>query len=501
MNHDLVSRWLSQCRGPLAIDVVEPTHESTARHGGSNVSSFRSRTFPARLRPSSTAQVQSIIRCMPSEAPGLSVYPLSTGRNWGLGSSEPVDDGSAVLELGKMDAIRLLDATTGVAVVEPGVTQGALAKRLEGTPWMLNVTASSAHTSVVGNAMERGVGLRRQRTEDIIGLEVVLADGTLVHVGAWPGDGNSTPYAHGLGPGLLPLFLQSNLGVVTAAAVQLIHRPEVIRIASLHFTQENLEVAVDELRRIYTRGLAQGVLKVYSPAAVTAYGGRSERQYTAYICTNGTSRVVGAALADIEDAVRASGSLYDFRCLRPADTVSDVVADAVLHAYAGDPGRNDAMLEASLGVPAARVDQDSDQGWLFFLPMLPFTGEAVSRARKLLDRVTAETGVDCGMTINGITTELVDLVVTIRFLRTAENTAGAHQALDLLYESFPVNGFLPYRVDIDHMRQVPDLRRDQSQSDLLHRLKSTLDPNHLIAPGRYPSSRGSDPEGCHRNDI
>ncbi|MFF1659153.1 FAD-binding oxidoreductase [Streptomyces sp. NPDC058255] len=486
MNHELVTEQLSS-DPDFVGDLVHVTPPAEA----GNVSGFRSRNSPARLRPVSSAQVQHILRGMPAKAPGITLYPLSTGRNWGLGSTEPVDDGSVILDLVGMNVIRRLDPVMGVAVIEPGVTQGALSRALEGTAWMLNVTASSSHTSVLGNALERGVGLRRQRTEDVIGLEVVLADGTLLHVGAWPGETNTTPYAHGLGPGLLPLFVQSNLGVVTAAAVQLIHRPEVIRIAALHFAPDQVETAVDELRRLYSRGLAHGVLKIYSPAAVTAYGGEGKSHYAAFICTDGTSRVVDAALADIEEAVQESEVLYGFRCLSSEDTANDVVADAVWHGYAGDPSRNDTMLEASLGVPASRVDQDSDQGWLFFLPMLPFTGEAVERARQLLDQVTAETGIACGMTVNGITTELIDLVVTIRFPRTAGDTERAHRALGLLYDLFPSNGFVPYRVDIDHMGHVPRLRHDTSQSDLLQRLKTVLDPHQLLAPGRYLASPNS----------
>ncbi|WP_198358181.1 FAD-binding oxidoreductase [Streptomyces fildesensis] len=440
------------------------------------------------MQPTTAAQVRHVLRTLSEEAPGVSVYPVSTGRNWGLGSAEPVDDGAVVLDLSRMDRIRSLDIELGLAVVEPGVTQGRLARALQDTPVMLNVTASSAHTSVVGNALDRGVGLRRQRCDDIIGLEVALPDGTEVRVGAWPDEETPrAPYPHGLGPGLVPLFLQSNLGVVTAAVVKLLPRPEHSRVVAVRFAVEDVESAVDGLRHLYTRGLAHGVLKIYSASAVGVYGGPPRSEYVAYICVDGVASVVAAALAEVERVLGDSGLFTDFRYLSPTDQGADVVEDVVLHALIGDPSRNDAMLRAIFGVDAHEVDATGDQGWLFFLPMIPFTGRAVAQARALLDKVREATGVDCGMTVNAITTDSIDLVVSIRFTRNSGEAETAHRALDLLYEWFPAQGFVPYRVDIDHMGRVPALRSHPGQSRLMELLKTALDPQSLISPGRYPA--------------
>ncbi|WP_181384439.1 FAD-binding oxidoreductase [Streptomyces sp. NWU49] len=488
MSRDRLSAWLAACEKLLGADSIHAPVGLEPGDGATNVSLFRSRCAPATVRPMTTAQVRHMLRTLSEEVPGVSVYPLSTGRNWGLGSAEPVDDGAVVLDLSRMDRIRSLDVGLGLAVVEPGVTQGRLAHALHGTPMMLNVTASSAHTSVVGNAMDRGVGLRRQRCDDIIGLEVVLADGTEIQVGAWPDDDTPrAPYPHGLGPGLVPLFLQSNLGVVTAAVVKLLPRPEQTRMVTVRFAAEDLEPAVDELRHLYTRGLAHGVLKIYSASAVGVYGGLRRSEYVAYICVDGVASVVAAALAEVERALGESGLFHDFRCLSPTDQGADVVEDVVLHALTGDPSRNDDMLRATFGVTAHEVDATSDQGWLFFLPMIPFTGRAVAQARSLLEKVKEATGVDCGMTVNAITFDLIDLVVSIRFTRNFGEVEAAHRALNLLYEWFPAQGFVPYRVDIDHMGLVPALRSHPGQSRLVELLKTALDPQSLISPGRYPA--------------
>src|SRR6266545_5673963 len=119
-----------------------------------DVGGHRTRRVTAVLSAASRDEVRrSVLRAVAERTP-LSV--ISTGRNWGLGSGMPIQDGTAVLDLSPMTAIRLLDTDRGIAVVEPGVTQRQLAAAVAGTPWMLNVTSSCADTSLVGNAVDRG---------------------------------------------------------------------------------------------------------------------------------------------------------------------------------------------------------------------------------------------------------------------------------------------------------------------------------------------------------
>src|SRR5690606_5641313 len=121
------------------------------------------------------------------------------------------------------DRIRQLDLDRGIAVVEPGVTPADLVEAAAGTPWVVNLTASCAATSVLGNARDRGVGNLRQRTDDLLGLEVVTGSGEVIRCGSfWSKRDAAFYYRHGVGPDLVPLFCQSNLGVVTAGIIELV---------------------------------------------------------------------------------------------------------------------------------------------------------------------------------------------------------------------------------------------------------------------------------------
>ncbi|GAA2509288.1 FAD-binding oxidoreductase [Streptomyces thermolineatus] len=452
---------------------------------GANVSMFVPRDVYGVVRPRTVDEVRDIVRAFARTEEGPRLQALSTGRNWGLGSREPARDGVVTLELGGLDAVRELSVEGGWAVVEPGVTQLRLAELLAGTGRMLNVTASSGHTSVLGNAVDRGVGLRRQRTLDLVGLEVVLPDGELIRTGWWPhGEHPGAINPQGLGPSPLALFTQSDLGIVTAGVVRLLPRPEAQCVLRLGFGSGRLAEAVDELRRWTAQGLVSGVLKVYDPVSTRSYGGLGD-EYLTHLCVSGTERSVAAVTRVVEEEAEESGLFT--RVLRSDEhppAPDDLVARAVERLYAGDPSRNEAMLRSAVGQEADRVDAEGG-GWLFFLPLIPFTGPSVARAQELLDRVHAETGIRPGSTVNALDPDVVDLVVSFRFPRTEHHARQAHRALDRTYELFAEAGFHPYRLDSDHHAWMDRFSGDPAARAFVRRLKETLDPRRVIAPGRY----------------
>src|SRR5260370_42151064 len=101
----------------------------------------------------------------------LPLYPISPGCNWGLGSKLPVRDGAALVDLSRMDAIHEVNETHGYAVIEPGVTQRMLHEHLKNgqSSYFLSVTGSGAETSILGNALDRGIAHQGPRAEQISG--------------------------------------------------------------------------------------------------------------------------------------------------------------------------------------------------------------------------------------------------------------------------------------------------------------------------------------------
>lgn len=450
---------------------------------GNNTGLFRRRNVFGVVRPRSAKDVQRLTEIFGGNG-SAALHAFSTGRNWGLGSREPADENVVALDLSGLDEVRAIDVEAGWAVVEPGVTQGRMAELLDGTTRMMNVTASSAHSSVLGNALDRGVGLRHLRVEDLMGLEVVLPDGELVRVGWWPDSQRATAvYPHGLGPSLVQLFVQSNLGVVTAATVRLLPRPEALRVVRLEFEPDQYAEVAGHLRRWVAQGLVSGVLKVYNPAAARGYGITSGR-YLAHVCVDGTARAVDALVAVIAEEAGDAGVFAEVSTTDSADPASPhhQVTTLVERSYLGDPDVTDTVFEEKMGMPADQLDDR--MGFLFFLPLVPFAPDQLSAADTLVRGISAEAGIPCGATLNVLGPDVVDFVVTMKFDRERDAVA-AHRALDLLYERFTEAGFLPYRLDIDHHDWIDRCDHHPTARAFARRLKKLLDPTSVIAPGRY----------------
>ncbi|QRI92989.1 FAD-binding oxidoreductase [Delftia lacustris] len=450
-----------------------------------NVSLFRPRMMHAVLRPRDAQDVQDLVRLFGEPGLAAGLHVVSTGRNWGLGSAEPADDGAVMLDLSDLRSIRHLDREAGWAIIEPGVTQAQLSSAVSASGRMLNVTASSGHTSVLGNALERGVGLRRQRTEDLLGLEVILPDGERIRTGWWPAaNGQSAFNPHGLGPSLLHLFTQSNLGIVTAGVIHLLPRPEAQCVIALTIAPAQLVQATETLRHWMAQELISGVLKIYDGASATSYGGRRE-QHVALVCVSGHARRVQALSAIVCDLARDCGQFSQWRRTDvEAPDSNDVVLRVVERAHTGSVEHNEAMLVAATGTSADAVDR-LGRGWLFFLVLIPFRGEALARALEITREASRDSGLRVGTTVNALSADVIDLVVSLPFPPTPDATRLAHQALDRLYERFAAAGLHPYRLDIDHAHWRERLAGSTEALALSRRLKRWLDPNGLLAQGRY----------------
>src|ERR1041385_5151437 len=111
----------------------------------------------AILRPANREDVQNCLRI--ANRFGVPVHPVSSGKNWGSGSSAPASDG-VLIDLARLNRIVDFDEDLAYVTVEPGVTQGALfdfLRERKSRLWM-DATGASPDCSIIGNTMERGFG-------------------------------------------------------------------------------------------------------------------------------------------------------------------------------------------------------------------------------------------------------------------------------------------------------------------------------------------------------
>jgi 4-cresol dehydrogenase (hydroxylating) flavoprotein subunit len=182
------------------------------------------------IHPQSVADVQSILYAASKAAGTVKLQAISCGRNWGFGSGLPTRNGAYTLDLSALRSIRSLDLRSHCAELEPGVTQGQLDDALsrQGSTHYFNVTGAGLGASIIGNALERGIGYSGQRHLDLLDLEVVLPTGKIARTSRFQALSLNGAYLGGLGPDPTGLFCQSNFGLITSATIALHRRPEVM---------------------------------------------------------------------------------------------------------------------------------------------------------------------------------------------------------------------------------------------------------------------------------
>src|SRR6185436_16654055 len=75
------------------------------------------RSIAAVVRPGSVEEIQQIVHI--ANTHHVSLYPISTGRNWGYGAAQPVRDDNIVVDLSRMDRVVEVNTELAYAVVEP----------------------------------------------------------------------------------------------------------------------------------------------------------------------------------------------------------------------------------------------------------------------------------------------------------------------------------------------------------------------------------------------
>jgi 4-cresol dehydrogenase (hydroxylating) flavoprotein subunit len=505
---------------------------------GTNITG-RAQPLLATYRPTSTADVVNLVRKARSDKTPL--YPVSRGYNWGYGSASPVIQGCSLVNLSGMNRILNADKISlcnPVAVIEPGVTQGQLYDflQLRCPDLTFNVTGSARDTSIIGNALDRGVGYFGPRKEDVFGLEVVCGTGDLLKTG-FRRLGEASPLAHshpfGLGPMLDGLFFQGNFGIVTSACFRLMpRRPKEVAISLALRNASELGAFIDELGHLKREGLMTSVTHIanqarsqasmmygmtqylehtcrFSPAQALVEAARALKlvaphEWTSLGAITGNAGQVGAALTEIKRRMKSlarvtvvTDRLLDigFKVANALRFIPFARANAAaiaairpLHALAlGVP--TDVAIENLLwkfgasDLKAVELDQ-SNCGLLYVSPALPPDGRLVVTLMDELNALAAQHGHVLYTTINIETpTSFVAIINLLFDRRDSAAVEKAHRCADAMLRHIHEQGLEVYRARADAMADV--VSRDAPYWATVRSLKQTFDPDNIIAPGRY----------------
>ena len=216
---------------------------------------YRTGKLPAALiRPASTEQLAAALRAI---APaGLPVVPRGGGMSYTDGYL-PSRENSIMVDMQAMNRVVTIDAEDGYVTVDCGATWKAVFDALAAhgvrTPYYgpLSGLRSTVGGALSQGSMFLGSGRYGAAAESVIGLDVVLVDGTVLELGAHA-NRNGEPFFRQVGPDTLGMFLSDcgALGIKTRATFRLIRPQPESRFLSFSFRDHRaLFAAMAEVAR------------------------------------------------------------------------------------------------------------------------------------------------------------------------------------------------------------------------------------------------------------
>ncbi|MGE3714523.1 MAG: FAD-binding oxidoreductase [Alphaproteobacteria bacterium] len=480
------------------------------------------RTILGVVQPESEPEVVQIVHAARNHTTPL--YTISTGRNWGYGSSLPVASGCIILDLSRMNAIIDMDAELGVVTLQPGVTQGQLADYLNqnGLDYYVPTTGAGPSASIVGNALEHGFGLTP--TEDhflaVTSVRAVLADGNIYQSPmAEMGAAQAGVWKWGIGPYLDGLFAQSNMGIVTALQIALIKRPEhtetfVFTMKSTAQLKDMLSACRDLL--IELRGPIGGIkllnrMQLETTIGTNEMGMALAKEFPwmgigAFRCKKS---MVPAIRSEVRKTLRACCSKVVF--------INDHRNRAMGRAFARVPGMAGIKLRHQLGrarqlmdivngVPDTMALQlvykhvkrpDGDNlhpvrdgvGVIWYAPVMPLKISVVENMLYMIGDTLKDYGFADAVSITSVHDKCMMGVIPIIYDKNKGN-GQAMACYNALMEKGMELGCPPYRLNIEGMDKFAG-QPDSVFWQAVANIKGVLDPSGILSPGRYAPHKHS----------
>src|SRR5471030_1713599 len=182
---------------------------------------------PAVLRPGSVAEVAAILKLANETKTAI----VPQGGNTGLVGGQIPFNGEIVLSLNRMDKIREVDPISNTMTCEAGVTLQRAREAAANADRLYPQLLPSEGTCTIGGNLSTNAGgvaaiAHGVSRSHALGLEVVLADGRVLH-------NLNKLKKDNTGYDLKNLFIgaEGTLGIITAAVLRLVPRPRSVETA------------------------------------------------------------------------------------------------------------------------------------------------------------------------------------------------------------------------------------------------------------------------------
>ena len=455
----------------------------------------------AVVAPDGVEQIQKILKIANDYR--VPLWTISTGKNFAYGGPAPRKAGHVVLDLKRMNRILEVNEEFGYALVEPGVTYFQLYEYIQKKGYKLWIDpAAPGWGSVLGNTLEHGVGYTPYGDHFMMhcGMEVVLADGTVLRTGqgSLPDTQCWQLFQYGFGPVLDGIFSQSNFGVVTKMGMWLMPEPPGYMPFMITYEREEDLHAITEAVRplkvsmtIPNAAFTVGLLWEASIKTTRAQYGDPKKplpdsalkkimsdhklgMWNFYAALYGPKPMMDNTLKVVRDAL---GSIPGAKFYFDEDRKGDPSWDYRVKLMRGIPNMTEFNMTNWVGGSGAHVD---------FSPISPTRGEDAMRQYQMIKTRANEYGFDY---LGEFAVGWRDMhhVFSLTFDRAdADERRRARELFNVLIDEAAKAGYGEYRTHLAFMDKIAGTYNwnDGALWKLHHRLKDALDPNGILAPGK-----------------
>lgn len=455
-----MSDLASQLIALLGADAVSTTTDDLAVH--STDKWFASALPEVVAFPGSTEQVSKLLTFAHENKIPITARGAGVGY---VGGCVPLRGGIA-MSLMRMNRIKEINTADGVAVVEPGVITGVLQSEVRKLGWFYPPDpASLKECSLGGNIAANAGGPRCVKygvtRHYVLGLEAVLADGTIVKAGG-------RCHKNKQGFDLVGLFVGSEgmLGVVTEATLRLLPHPPTRAMVSAGF--KTFAEAAAAVQRVFGSGFLPSGLEIADKFTL-----RAAREYLGESVTptgdahllveiDGHEESVALELKKLEALVRDCGSI---------------------------------SLEAAMGEEACERFWKLRREFSYSLRntgLIKLNEDIVVPRSRLVDLVdfTEQLQTECGFPIASFGHAgdgNIHVNIMVPNMTDPEIKERAEVALDRLFHQIIAwNGAITgeHGIGIAKQRWFADAVGEGAVT-LHRRLKAALDPNSVLNPGKF----------------
>jgi 4-cresol dehydrogenase (hydroxylating) len=448
------------------------------------------------VAPASVEEVQAILKV--ANRYKLPLWTVSTGKNMGYGCATPASTGQMILDLKRMNRILAVDAELGTALVEPGVTYQDLHDYLEEhqLPYWLDVPTVGPIVSPVGNTLERGVGYTPYGDHFFMqcGMEVVLADGTVLRtgMGSVPKSTTWQAFKWGYGPYLDGIFTQSNYGVVTKLGFWLMPRPPAFKPFMVrHGAMADVAKIVDAMRPFRMNNLIPNVVLMMGAAYQLAMFHRREEiwdkptsvpddaiaafaktkglgMWNTYFALYGTDEIIAA----VEPIVRAAFERSGGEVLTEKEMAGNLWFE-----------HHKNLMSGKLTLEEKGIMRWRGGGMVCFAPVAPAKGGETSQQTALAKQILGKYRFDYNVAYAIGGRELHHLIFILYDKSDPAEEKKADDCIREMIVSFGARGWASYRTGVNTMDLVAK-QYGEANRQVNARLKQALDPNHILSPGK-----------------